>query len=582
MRSCPMNGRSGVFTFFLFLFLAVMILLQALSMVQSDRLYQRLNHLVETWQSAGPVRVAKQQTSSVDLPMEEYPGDEGDWLVWRIGAEPATLNYITSKDIYANWIVGGNIFESLLEYDYDEVELKPLLAESYEVSSDGLEMTFRLRKDIHFSDGVAVTTDDVIFSYETIINPKVDAHNLANYFRPIKELIKIDNRTVKFILREPYFKGFEIAGLMPIFPKHVYEFGDAAVFNSHRSNPVGSGPYVFEKWDVGQEIVLRRNERYWGRKPKLRKIVYRVITNEVAALQALRSHKVDFLAPTSEQFVELSNDKEFVKEFRCLSYWNPGVGYSYIGWNQNTPFFKDRNVRLAMTHLIDRQTIIDNILGGLGRIVTGPFYVFSKQYNSSIEPWPYNPERAKQLLNEAGWIDTNGDGIRDKDGVPFRFQFMIVSGAPVYERLARVIKDEIRGAGIDLTIDPYEWSVFEERLNMRSFGATMLAWGGVVQSDPYQIWHSSQIEGRGSNRIGFKNAEADAIIEEARRTMDEEKRNKLYHRFHQVLYEEQPYTFFRARPSIRFLDRRFENVIVHKLGLNPVEWYVPKEKQLYK
>ncbi len=577
-----MNGRSGLLTFFIFLFLAVIILLQVLSMVQSDRLYERLNYLVDTWQSRGPVRVAQEEGCSKDLPGKEYPGDEGDWLVWRIGAEPATLNYITSKDIYANWIVGGNIFESLLEYDYDEVELKPLLAESYEVSSDGLEMTFRLRKDIHFSDGVPITTDDVIFSYQTIINPDVDAHALANYYYPIKKVIQIDSHTVKFVLRELYFKGFEIGGLMPIVPKHIYEFSDAAEFNKRRSNPVGSGPYLFEKWDVGREIVLRRNENYWGRRPKLKKIVFRVITNEVAALQALRSHQVDFMVPNSEQFVELSEEEEFVKEFECLSYWNPGVGYSYIGWNQSTAFFGDRRVRLAMTHLVDRKTIIKHLMKGLGRIVTGPFYVLGKQYDSSIEPWPYDPERAKQLLDETGWRDTDGDGMRDKEGVPFRFKFMIVSGYLPGEQIAKLLKDEMAKAGIDLIPDPYEWSVFEERLNRRSFDATMLAWGGTVLADPYQIWHSSQIKGRGSNRVGFDHPEADAIIEEARRTLDESERNKLYHRFHRILHKEQPYTFFRARPSLRFLDKRFKNVKVHKLGLNPHEWYVPKEEQRYK
>ncbi len=577
-----MNGRGGIVTFFIFLFLSIIILLQILSMVQSDRLYERVNVLVERVESGGAIRVAQEAATASDLPREEYPGDEGDWLVWRIGAEPATLNYITSKDLYANWIVGGNIFESLLEYDYDEVKLKALLAGSYTISDDGLEITFRLRDDVYFSDGKQITTDDILFSYKTIINPKVDAHSLANYYYPIQEVIQIDSHMVKFILREPYFKGFEIAGLMPILPKHIYEFSDPADFNKRRSKPVGSGPYVFEKWDVGREIVLRRNERYWGHKPKLKRIVFRVITNEVAAVQALRAHEIDFMVPTSEQFVELSKDKEFVKKFKCFYYWNPGTGYSYMGWNQNTAFFSDRRVRLAMTHLIDREMIIKHILGGLGRIVTGPFYILGKQYNSSIEPWPYDPERAKELLDEAGWRDTDNDGIRDKGGTPFSFRFMIVSANPVYERLAKLFKDEMAKAGIDLHPDPYEWSVFEERLNRRSFDATMLAWGGVVLQDPYQIWHSSQIKGRGSNRVGFNNKEADALIEEARRTLDDEKRNKLYHRFHRILHEEQPYTFFRARPSIRFLDRRFENVIVHKLGLNPLEWYVPKEKQRYK
>ncbi|GAG94176.1 unnamed protein product, partial [marine sediment metagenome] len=257
-------------------------------------------------------------------------------------------------------------------------------------------------------------------------------------------------------------------------------------------------------------------------------------------------------------------------------------GYLYIGWNQKTPFFADRRVRLAMTHLVDREMIIEHLMGGLGRIVTGPFYILGKQYDSTIEPWPYDPERAKELLDEAGWRDTDGDGIRDKDGVTFKFNFMIVSGYVVVEQLAKLLKDEMAKVGIDLRPDPYEWSVFEERLNTRSFDATMLAFGGEVLYDPYQTWHSSQIAGRGSNRIGFANAEADAIIEEARRTLDESVRNELYRRFHRILHQEQPYTFLRARPSMRFLDKRFKNVKIHKLGLDPTEWYVPKEKQRYK
>jgi peptide/nickel transport system substrate-binding protein len=136
--------------------------------------------------------------------------------------------------------------------------------------------------------------------------------------------------------------------------------------------------------------------------------------------------------------------------------------------------------------------------------------------------------------------------------------------------------------GIDLSPDPYEWSVFSERLNTRAFEAVTLAWGGTVQDDPYQIWHSSQIGNRGSNYVGFRNAKADAIIEEARTTRDEDKRNELYHQLDRILHEEQPYTFVFTRPWLELLDNRFENVVVHKLGLNPHEWYVPKDKQRYK
>jgi peptide/nickel transport system substrate-binding protein len=288
------------------------------------------------------------------------------------------------------------------------------------------------------------------------------------------------------------------------------------------------------------------------------------------------------MRPTSEQFSEVSKDQKFLEEFRCLSYWDPTTGYSYIGWNEERPFFKDRRVRQVLTMLINRDSINEYLLKGLGHVISGPFYIYGHQGDPNIQPWPYNPQMAKKLLDEAGWVDHDGDGICDKDGVPFKFRFMTVSGTPFYERLAKLIKDEMAKVGIELTVDPYEWSVFQERLNTRSFDAVTLAWGGTVEEDPYQIWHSSQIGNRGSNYVGFKNAEADSLIEQARRTMDEDKRNELYPRLHRILHEEQPYTFMFTRPFLQLLDRRFENVKVHKLGLNPLEWYVPRDKQRYK
>jgi peptide/nickel transport system substrate-binding protein len=550
-------------------------------MVQSDRLYERINRLDANFQNSS--RTARTQPTTLAAGQNGYPGDEGDWLVWRIGAEPATLNLLVGKDIYVDWITGGNIFEMLLEYDFDEARLKPKLAESYHVSDDGLEITIRLRDDIHFSDGRPVTADDVVFTYNTLINPGIDAASLANYYRDVKEVTKVNEREIKFIMHRVYFKGLEIVGLLPILPKHIYEFTDPADFNKHLSSPVGSGPYVFEKWEVGRQIVLRKNRNYWGQQPKLDRLVFRVITNDVAALQALRSHEIDLMVPTSEQYAELTKNEEFQSNFHCLAYWNPGTGYSYIGWNQNTPFFKDRRVRLAMTHLVDRESINEHILKGQARIVTGPFYVLGKQNNPNIKPWPFDPERAKQLLDEAGWKDTDSDGVRDRDGVPFKFRFMIVSGSQTSEQIAKLLKDEMAKVGIEMTADPYEWSVFGERLHNRDFEAVTLGWGGGAgeEGDPYQIWHSSQIAGKGSNYVGFGNSEADKLMEEARKTLDEQKRNELYHRFHEILHEEQPYTFLFTASSKRFVDKRFHNIKIHKLGLDPLEWYVPKELQRY-
>ena len=274
-----MNGHGGVVTFSIFLLLLTIVLLQFFSMVQSDRLYKALNRLDETFENTSPVPGAKDKPKTTAQSTEEYPGDEGDWLVWAFRVEPKTLTPISADtDTYATWITVPYIFEPLLAYDYDEVKLIPWLAESYEISADGLEIAFRLRDDIYFSDGVPVTAGDVVFTYETIVNPKVDAANIAKRYFDVDRVVKIDERVVKFFMRRPYFKSLENLSFtwsIGILPKHVYEFSDTQQFNKRVSNPVGSGPYVFEKWNVGRQVVLRRNENYWGPKPKLRKIVYK-------------------------------------------------------------------------------------------------------------------------------------------------------------------------------------------------------------------------------------------------------------------------------------------------------------------
>ncbi|MGB7582194.1 MAG: ABC transporter substrate-binding protein, partial [Sedimentisphaerales bacterium] len=254
----------------------------------------------------------------------------------------------------------------------------------------------------------------------------------------------------------------------------------------------------------------------------------------------------------------------------------------WIGWNEARPFFADKKVRLAMTYLIDRDSIIKHILRNPeARIPTGTFYIYGKQGDPNIKPWPYDLEKAKQLLDEAGWIDHDGDGIRDKNGVPFRFKYMIAADLALHEQIAKLVKDAAASVGIEVLLDPYEWSVFSQKVQNRDFDAVSMAWGGGIEEDPYQIWHSSQRQ-KGSNYIDFNNPAADALIEQARQTLDPDKRNALYHQFDRIIHEEQPYTFIYTRPEQRFLDKRFQNVTIHKLGINELEWYVPTQFQKYK
>ncbi|HAL45462.1 MAG: hypothetical protein A2Y12_14420 [Planctomycetes bacterium GWF2_42_9] len=582
-----MNNK-GLITFLLFILLLGMIGLQILTMIQSDRLYERLNRLMDLTSSrqisTQNQTVTPGQTSSTKTE-NKYPGDEGDWAVANLSGEPRTLTPISvdwSSD--STQVCMRNIYETLFYYDndFDGVKLKPVLANSMTVSDDGLEMTVKLKDKIWFSDGKPITADDVVFTFQTMMDPRVDAANIRNYYQNVQDVIKVDDKTIKFTFKELYWKTLESVGVTEILPKHIYQYTDANEFNKRVTNPVGSGPYVFERWDVAQQIILKRNENYWGKKPNINKLVFKIISNSTAALQSLRSNSIDFMEPSSEQFTDMSKNDEFKKNFNIFSYWEPSGGYGYIGWNQSSPFFKDKNVRVAMTLLIDRFSIAKFILKEKATVVSGPFYLHGKQNDPNVKPWPFDLKKSAALLDEAGWKDTDGDGIRDKDGIPFRFKLSYTTASPTAEAIVKVIKDDAAKIGVIVEPDPFEWSIFIERMNSSQFDACMAGWGGTIESDPYQIFHSSQIADRGSNRVGFNNKEADNLIEEARKTLDEKKRYDLYRQLHRLLHEEQPYTFMFSRPTFLFIDKRFENVKVHQLGVDPMEWYVPKDKQRYK
>ncbi len=226
-----------------------------------------------------------------------------------------------------------------------------------------------------------------------------------------------------------------------------------------------------------------------------------------------------------------------------------------------------------MTRLVNREEILRKLNFGLGRIVTGPFYRESKDYNLEVSPIPYDPEEAKRLLDEAGWRDHDGDGLLDREGVPFRFEFLIPAGRRFAERLASILKEDLKKVGIDMEIRRLEWALFIKNLDDRKFDAVTLGWVFGFEQDPYQVWHSSQSK-RGSNFVGFESSEADRLISEGRKEFDRQRRAGLYQRLHTLIDEAQPYTFLYSSPYLVALDRRFNHVKVYPIGMDPLEWRV--------
>jgi peptide/nickel transport system substrate-binding protein len=257
-----------------------------------------------------------------------------------------------------------------------------------------------------------------------------------------------------------------------------------------------------------------------------------------------------------------------------------GRGYSYIGYNLKNPLFKDKRVRQALTHLVDRKRILKDIYHNLGEIVTGPFFYNSSSYDKSIKPYAFDIGKAKKLLTSAGWKDSDNDGILDKDGKKFTFTFMQISGSTNQQKIIPLIKEDMAKAGIDVKIQVFEWAVYIQRLNQKNFDVCFLGWTTGYEADPYQVWHSSEADKTpSSNHISFKNAKADRLILEIRKTFDPVKRAKLCHKFQALLHEEQAYTFMFATYNLIAQSNRYRNVKVFPLGLETEIMWTPINKQ---
>jgi len=446
-------------------------------------------------------------------------------------------------------------------------------------SLTNISYTFTLRQGVKWHDGTPLALGDFLFAWKTLRNPGVACGSIRNYYRDVKKVRRVDEKTIEFLWKKKYFLAFEFsAGFNPV-PEHIYRFTDPQEFNRSKHNRVswGTGPYRFLHWIPNQEIAIVRNPDYWGKKPHIDRIVWKNINDQSVALQSLRAGDIDVLGLTKSQYNTLKNNEEFNKRFNIFIYTSRS--YSYLGWNMRNPLFKDPRVRRALTMLTPRERMLKEVYHGLATITTGNFWIESASCDKSVERWPFNPERARALLAQAGWRDTDGDGILDNGGKPLAFKLLINSGNQERKRMAAYTQEEFRKAGIRMKIDSMEWSVFLDRLEDLRFDAVLLGWALGWEGDPYQLWHSSQIHEHESNHCGFVNREADRLIEMAREELDLKKRLALFHRFHRLLHEEQPYTFLFTTKSTYAVTRRFRNAKRYRLGFDYDGWYVPKKEQ---
>lgn len=521
---------------------------------------------------------------------------EGGWLVQAFSVNLKSITPFVAEDAYASEIQ-GYILESLITRNPETLDWEGLLAHNWQISEDGLTFSFQMREQATFSDGQPVTAEDVAFTFEFLMNNAIHAPRERAYYNKIESVTASANHKVIFKFKEPYYNALSLAGGMPVLPAHFYRpfLKNPNQFNQSKGLLLGSGPYRLanpKTWkpDKGR-VEIFRNPRYWGPvQPNLNRLVWKVIENDSARLTTFRNGEIDIYSARPREYQKLVKDPAIDKQANYFEYMSPVAGYSYIGWNQSrkdkSTRFADKRVRQAMTFLLDRQRVIDEIFLGLGEPAAGPFNPGSKQHDPDLLPRPYNPSKARELLKEAGYQDRDGDGVLDdKDGQPFKFGLVYFQGSEDTKRMVLFLKDLYARAGILLEPKPTEWSVMLDLLKKRDFDAMTLGWTSGIESDLYQIFHSSQISDGGNNNISYKSEQLDQLIEKARSTVDEEDRMPLWRQAEAILYEDQPYTFLMRRKSLTFANRRIHNLKKTRLGINlgavPVEVFIPSKNQKY-
>jgi peptide/nickel transport system substrate-binding protein len=504
---------------------------------------------------------AEQHTASDSLLTSSTPRDGGT-VIRRLDSECKTLNWVLYTTAYENFVL-RYIYDPLIDYDAKGNLIPVLASELPTVSEDHLRITLKLRPDAHWQDGVPITANDVKFTLDKVRDPKIPAINKSPYFEKLDHLQVVDDYTVTFVWKEPFAPAiYAITQLWPI-PEHVYGKGDFLTNPANRK-PVGSGPFKLDEWVSSQYISLVRYDDYYGQKAHLDRIIFKVVEDDAVALNMLKAGELDEMRSTQGQWEKQMNDPAFTEHFRKVDYYFPG--YNFISWNCRSAWFSDKRVRKAMTLLFDRESVNTKIFSGFARLVSGPFYINSWAYDKTVKPLPFDPDGARKLLDEAGWKDTDHDGVRDKNGKKFEFELNVISGSAPAAQFSQLLQEECGKAGITVNIRQIEGSTFFDRIDKGEFDAAMLGWRLDFDPDCFDTFSSTMTPPKGLNHGFYSNPQVDSLLVLGRKEFNQDKRAVIYHQVHRLIAEDQPYTFINAVPDKRPIARKIQGVVVSPMG----------------
>ncbi len=514
----------------------------------------------------------------------ERPAMGGTYIEGVLGYSEAINPILAPLVVQANAVdqdLSALVFDGLTSFD-ETGRISPCLALEWEVSEDGTVYEFRLRQDVTWHDGAPFTSSDVAFTVQAMQDPNYQgAPALGELWRNVT-VEQPDDYTVRFTLDEP-FPSFLYYTTIGLLPAHLLSDVPASELPQHEfstQQPVGTGMFMVESVSPDQ-VVLLANPDYWGRAPFLDQVEFWFFGDWENLMVSYERGEIHGFHPSNQDQLSLLTQ---VPTLQLYSAQSAGYGLVYLNLDrEEAPFFQVKEVRQALLYGLDRQSLIDTSLGGQGLIAHSPISSMSWAHDPSVRQYGYDPERAIGLLDASGWVDTDGDLIRDQDGEPLAFT-LLASEDPAETLMAEEMARQWRAIGVDATVRPVGGGLVPNYIRPRHFDAVLIEVVLTADPDPYPWWHSTQVGSQGLNFAGFANEEADVVMEEIRSSTDRQRRLELFYAFQQLFAEEVPSLLIYYPIYTYAVDTQVKQVQLSPLlhasdrFRNIADWYVETEE----
>ena len=520
---------------------------------------------------------------AVSTPEDQNKPQDGGTVIRRLPGDVATLNPVMAQSIHDRY-VDFYLFTPMVHFDVN-LQVTPGLADKWDISADGKEYTFHLNPNATFSDGTPVRASDVLFTLKKIVDPTTEAPQIAGGFEQLelKGTRVVDEHTIIVAFKEALAPQLSHFNDLLVLPEHVYSRGDFK--NDYTSKVVGNGPYRLVRRVPGKEILLERRPEYWGPRPNLQRVLFKVITEDSTAWNAMKRGEIDETIITTDTWLAESRRTELLKFIDFRRFYT--LNYNYIPWNTRDPLVSDKRLRRALAMCIDLKSIIDNLYHGTARAMNGPFTPDQWAYNPDVPVIEYNPQEALRILRSLGWLDTDRDGILDKKKKPLKIEMLVISGSSASTQFAPLFQAELKKIGVQLDIVPLDFATFTQRVLAGNYQCGYLNWNLDPDPDPFPLFHSSQFPPRGQNLVFYSNPEADRLMEAGRRELDQAKRKVIYRQLHALLAADQPYTWTVQVSSKWAVNKRLRDVKESKgWGLylwfpGELGWWIPRDQRVH-